>query len=354
MRTTRSLIAGALILGLSQPADAKEPSTATDEVRATTVEALAREFEKGYVYPEIGAEVAMRLRESLASGSYDGVGSGEDFASRLLASVNAVVADKHFMLWYSEQPLEGEMKPGPGYAEAQRLFLRRHNGFIRKVEHLPGNLGYLKVDALFDPEHIADQLAGALRFLQNVDALIIDIRDNGGGVPEAVQLVVSHLLPARPVLLMTHYWRPTDESTEFWSLEEGVEPRLPDTPVLILTSSETASGAEGLAYVLKHLGRATLVGERTWGGSHPGTTVRLSQHFAAVIPMGHSTNPITGGDWEGQGVEPHIEVPAADALDRAQQVAIERLLDDPDLDESWRSTLEERVLELGERRTESH
>ncbi|MCH8978960.1 MAG: S41 family peptidase [Armatimonadetes bacterium] len=331
----------------------KQPPDLTEELKAETVRSLAEKMAEKYVFSDKGSAVKEVLLQNLRSGKYGEVKDGDKFAEILLADVNEVIADKHFMLWYSASPLEGEMKPGPGYEERQRTFLKRQNGFVKSVEHLQGNIGYLKIDALFAPEHIERPIAGAMQFLNGTDAMIIDLRENGGGVPEAVQLLSSYFLKPEPVLLSTLYWKPTDEMIEYWSLKTVDGERYLGKPLYILTSKETASGAEGLAYTLKNLGRAIIVGERTWGGSHPGMTVKISKHFASVIPMGYSVNAVTGKDWEGTGVVPDFEVSADSAFVKAQVLALQALREKSP-DEEWKATLQRRVDELsGEKQQQS-
>jgi hypothetical protein len=65
--------------------------------------------------------------------------------------------------------------------------------------------------------------------------------------------------------------------------------------------------------------------------------VRLNDHFAAFIPSGRAINPITKTNWEGTGVKPDVECPSADALVRAQILAIEEVM--KTADEEWRSEL---------------
>lgn len=95
----------------------------------------------------------------------------------------------------------------------------------------------------------------------------------------------------------------------------------------VLTSHETFSGGEELAYDLRHTGRATLVGEITGGGAHPRIGVRVHPHLEASIPTCRSINPITGTDWEGTGVQPHIVTPATDALAAAHAEALAHISD---------------------------
>jgi C-terminal processing protease CtpA/Prc len=100
----------------------------------------------------------------------------------------------------------------------------------------------------------------------------------------------------------------------------------PDKPVFVLTSGTTFSGAEELGYDLQQLGRATVIGERTRGGAHPVERFRLRPHLQATIPVARAHSPASGGNWEGTGVLPDVDVPAGDALATAYQRALAHVL----------------------------
>jgi hypothetical protein len=96
--------------------------------------------------------------------------------------------------------------------------------------------------------------------------------------------------------------------------------------IYILTSKKTFSAAEEFTYNLKNLKRATIIGETTGGGAHPGGTRVATDRFVVWVPTGRAINPITNTNWEGTGVQPDIEVKAADALMVAQVKALEGLV----------------------------
>jgi hypothetical protein len=102
--------------------------------------------------------------------------------------------------------------------------------------------------------------------------------------------------------------------------------RLPDIPVYVLTSQATFSGAEEFAYDLKHMGRATLIGETTGGGGHMVDLAIIQENFQVLFPFAGAINPITKRSWEGTGVEPHIHVPQAEALKTAHLKAMDDLI----------------------------
>ena len=100
---------------------------------------------------------------------------------------------------------------------------------------------------------------------------------------------------------------------------------LADKPVFVLTSRNTASGAEQFAYDLKMLKRATIVGETTAGSAHSGIFHRLDDHFGMGIPEVKAINPYSENDWAEVGVEPDVISSSADALDIALKLARTRV-----------------------------
>jgi hypothetical protein len=97
--------------------------------------------------------------------------------------------------------------------------------------------------------------------------------------------------------------------------------------VYILTSKRTFSAAEEFTYNLQGLKRATVIGETTGGGAHPGRGYRINDHFMMFVPTGRAINPVTKTNWEGTGVKPDVEVPAEKALETAHRTAQQKLQD---------------------------
>jgi C-terminal processing protease CtpA/Prc len=206
--------------------------------------------------------------------------------------------------------------------------MKRSNFGFREVKILEGNIGYLDLRGFSDVAYAGETAVAAMNFLSNSDALIIDLRHNGGGSPRMIQLISSYLFGSEPVHLNNFYWRPTDTHSQTWTLPHVPGTRRPDRPVYVLTSKGTFSAAEEFSYNLKNLNRATLVGETTGGGAHPGGSVAATDRFMVWVPTGRAINPITNTNWEGTGVSPHMDVPAGEALDTAYSHALESLRDE--------------------------
>jgi C-terminal processing protease CtpA/Prc len=193
----------------------------------------------------------------------------------------------------------------------------QQNCMIRKTEILSHNVGYLKLDFFSDASVCGASARTAMASLNDADAIIFDLRNNAGGFENMVVLIASFLFD-HPEYMYSPRGAPTEDS---WTRSPVPGNRLADKPVFVLTSSTTCSGAEQFSYDLKMLKRATLIGETTRGGAHAGAFHRIDDHFGMGIPEEKAINPFAQADWEGVGVEPHVKVKAADALETAERLA---------------------------------
>ena len=165
----------------------------------------------------------------------------------------------------------------------------------------------------------------AMNFVSNVDSLIFDLQDNPGGGARLGTFLASYLFERTPVHLNDYYFRTGDRRMEMWTLENIPGKRLPDVPVQILINKNTFSAAEGFAYQLKHLDRATVIGETSSGGSHGGSSHSLGNRLVVYIPFSRSIHPKTKTDYEGVGVSPDVEVASDRALDVAHYLSVKML-----------------------------
>jgi C-terminal processing protease CtpA/Prc len=195
-------------------------------------------------------------------------------------------------------------------------------GFV-KAEQLDGNIGYVKFNGFFDVDACGPTASAAMSFVAGTRALIVDLRDNGGGSPAMVSYIASYLFSTRTHL--NDIWdRGTGKTEEFWTRDDIPGRRFGgEKPVYVLTAARTFSGAEEFAYDLQTQKRATIVGEVTGGGAHPVGGRRIDEHFIIGVPGARAINPVTHTDWEGVGIQPDVKVPAADALDAALRLVRE-------------------------------
>ncbi|WP_344406282.1 S41 family peptidase [Streptomyces longisporus] len=295
------------------------PAAAPTPVPVTDVPALvdetARLLTEHYVFPEAAEQLALLLRRRLAEGAYD-VESAEELSELVTADLQSVNGDPHLrLLYHLEQVPQGQ---GEAAEAAMRREFDASLGGVPRVELLTGGTALLELAPfLFPLSWSAEPLAAALTLVARAEALVLDLRGNGGGDPDTVAFVCSYLLDER-THLNTMYARVGDRHDQSWTLPHVPGARFGGTkPVHVLTGPGTFSAAEELAYDLQQLGRATVVGESTRGGAHPREGWTVHPNLEATIPVARAVNPVSGTNWEGTGVLPDVPCPAPDALDRA-------------------------------------
>jgi hypothetical protein len=305
--------------------------TLTAAVRRAIVLELAELAQDKYVYPEVGEKLATTIRAKLEQGGYDEIAGAGELARTLTEDLRALSNDRHWSVVYDPQRLPQNIDPETEQDQAQLApwlaRARRRNFGFEKVERLPGNIGYIDLREFAPCEYAGETAVATMGFVTNCDALIFDLRQNHGGYPSMIQLITSYLFDPEPRHINTFYYRPSDDYQQFWTFPHVPGRRLPEVPVYVLTSRATGSGAEEFAYNLKHMGRATLVGETTGGAAHPVTRKVIQEQYQVGLPYGRPINPITNEDWEGTGVEPHVTVPQEDALKTAHLHALAQLVE---------------------------
>ncbi len=269
------------------------PPDLTIDAAAKTVviDNLVKELNDGYVFPDVAKKIDADLRARQKNKEYDSLTSSRDFAKKLTEDVQAISHDKHMRVGFSFDGIPERVKrsePTEAEKAEDAWFMKRINYAFNKVERLEGNIGYIELTNFFEPEAGAETVAAAFNFIANTDALIIDLRRNGGGDPAMVQLICSYLFGDKPVHLNDLYWREGNRTEEFWTKPTVAGRKFLDKDVYVLTSARTFSGAEEFSYNLKNLKRATIIGETTGGGANPGGRVRLNEHFAVFVPAAPS------------------------------------------------------------------
>jgi hypothetical protein len=329
-----------LITGPSAVAQQKPRPDAAARSRA--IEGIARCLREGYVFPDVAQKMEQAVLDRAAAGAYDRITDGEALAAALTKDLRAVSHDRHIRVSYSAEVLPPEPETWtttpPAMSEEERRRMARDNFGLTKLDILKGNVGYLQFRLLAPPEVAGDTYVAAMSYLANTDALIIDLRTCAGAIsPDAIPMLCSYFF-ARPTHLNDLYWRPDNSTRQLWTWAHVPGKRYLEKPIYLLTSRGTFSGAEELAYDLKNLKRATLIGETTGGGAHGGGDRRADDHFTVWVPYGRAINPITKTNWEGVGVTPDVAVPAARALHQAHTTALRQLIAATD-DEAWKERL---------------
>ncbi len=279
---------------------------------------------ENYVYPEIAAAVCGTLQESLNAGRYNDAASLEILTDKLNEDFRRVTEDQHLEAWMSPGTYKSEPNLNDIILTSFGFISRnKNNNFgIPKVALVEGNIGFLELTSfkpLPNPE-TERIIRSAMDFLSNCDALIIDLRNNGGGHTNMREFICSYFFD-EPTQLSSTYSRETNSPYESFTLENFYSRRLVDVPLYILTSKKTISAPEIFAYDLQALKRAVIVGEMTAGSVNSGRIFTIRNSINLLIATGYTQNPITRTNCEGKGIQPDVEVPSENALEKALEIA---------------------------------
>lgn len=295
--------------------------------RAVVIDSVTTALNLQYVFADVAQAMEKHVRGKLRHGDYDALAGYPEFAEALTQDLQSISKDKHLRVTFIP-PEAAENTPGITPEElrrrAQEEAARRNFGFA-DVRLLDGNVGYLDLRQFYDATIAGETAIAAMNFLGHVDAMIFDLRQNGGGDPTMIQLLTSYFFD-QPTHLNSFYIRQGDQTQQFWTYASVPGPSLAQVPVWVLTSSRTFSGAEEFAYNFQSTKRGTIVGEVTGGGAHPvDRHAFLGLHMAVWVPFGRAINPITQTNWEGVGVQPDLPTAADQALEVAQAEALRKL-----------------------------
>ena len=161
-------------------------SIGTDD-KAEIVSRVASIMTDKYVDPDTGQEMASHILSRLEKGAYDELVSIKSFCAMLTSDLRAISNDRHLFVFHSpeekrEVAARLNLLPKEETEEIERHYYesdRRANFGFQKVEILDGNVGYLKLNYFASIEGVETVIA-AMGFLSNADAIIIDLRENGG------------------------------------------------------------------------------------------------------------------------------------------------------------------------------
>jgi len=349
------VLLGVASVDAQMPSPTSTPAPLTATVRRAVVDTLGAKLRQHYVDADTGAMIAKRVHDRLAAGAYDTITSPGRFAEALTVDMRSVNDDRHLNVTYN--PSSPGARPGPQGLQMPAVLptpvvpaspppsspgadaQRRTNYGLTRVDILPGNVGYIDIRGFSGAQMVVPAIKSALEYLQGTDAVIFDLRKNGGGSPFSVNTIISHFTTADTIASLTVRNRSGNQTFTRYTFASVPGPRRPTVPLYVLTSGATASAGEDFTFVLKNMKRATIVGGTTAGAGHNNAVLDLGEGFNASISFTRVMDPKTGAEWERVGVTPDVPVEPARALDVAHALALKTIAAN-EKDARWRRMLD--------------
>ena len=278
-----------------------------------------------YIFPARIEDVEAFLLQQLDQGIYDLIQNPEVFLDSLNQQIARITHDTHIKILADERRvkqirLDEKNEDAGKEREFTPDFLKRlqyENFRMRKLERLDGNIGYFSFLNFPPLGPSKESLTSAMNFLKYSNALIFDLRDNGGGHAESMHYLLGYFLADSTQIATWRYRLKNEIVTTFITTDTSVIKIPEEIPLFILVSHNTSSAAEGFAYTLQQYGRAVIIGEQTQGEANPGRLFVINDHLCMMIPTVESTHPVSKKSFDGIGVIPDISIDRKNALTQA-------------------------------------
>jgi hypothetical protein len=314
-----ALAVAALFAMVGSPVFASADAPFDAAQRGQILDGISRDL-NSYIFHAVTVKIRSELRsnrERLLA-----IADPMQFAKAVSDELHAAGNDKHLNLIYSADVLAPDADPTPAEIAHDKQSTIFHNADLMSAQWLPGNIGYIRIAGFpADSAEARRVIDAAMATIANTDALILDLRRNGGGDPSSLDYWMGYLFE-KPTELTSIRWTTPKPHVDRQFSAAKIGGRHYLKPIYVLTSARTFSCAEQFTYDLKALHRATVVGETTGGGANPGDFHRLTDHFAVFIPTGQAYNPYTKTNWEHTGVTPDVSTASGDALVNAYTLAL--------------------------------
>ncbi|WP_350292551.1 S41 family peptidase [uncultured Croceitalea sp.] len=289
-----------------------------NEIKAI-VQDISYQLGKNYVVKKSRTSFSKKLMELLVVGKYDSITQGDLLAEMLTNDLMSISNDKHLQIIPPSRIFEVKSrfgntteKEGPTTKNEETKDISNIGGSI-----LDNNIGYITLERFVHSQTTLQNTEKAFAKVADTKAIIIDLRNSGGGDG----LAVANLL--------SYFFEKNELNVVYPDLDKIPSPKdlmlkskLLEKPLYVLTSSKTISAGESFVYFLKNKKRATIIGEKTAGAGYRVDVFELSNGFNFVNSIYSSFDVENGEGWQGSGITPDLVTTKSKSMD----LAITRIL----------------------------
>lgn len=290
-------------------------SYAQKDDKTRVLSEITEKVKRYYVDKEAYKKVDSSFQNDLKKGTLNTLNKN-DFAALIGKKLRSDIKDYHFSFRYLENYSPEKVVDEKEKEKLHDFHNSLENFGFESVRRLEGNIGYINFKGFASPKSSANTLAAAMNFVANTNALIIDLRENQGGDNDMLLLFCSYFFDKKTDLYTT-YFRHEDKIVTNSTQAEVSGTKYLHKKIYILTSKNTFSAAEGLAYFLQEHHLAEIIGEKTPGAANPVDPFVIQNQYLLLVPTGKVSSSLDGKNWEHIGVSPDLKVNTKDALKAA-------------------------------------
>lgn len=318
MKTVKNgLIATVLfILAFGSNALSQNGSSLTEKDKSEVIKKTLELLNENYIFPDRVKKIDNYVTGKLKNGGYSNLTEPSAFLQAVNADLEREGADRHLNISFGPDRVkqirleEQNEKNGKTESVSPEWLMRMQfeNFRLRKVERLEGNIGYFNFLNFAPLAPSKESITGAMNFIRHSSAVIIDLRENGGGYAETLGFLLSYFLKDSLQIGESRHRKGNTIVKTYVPADPIIKKISDGVPVYILVSNKTSSAAEAFANTLQALKRATIVGEQTKGAANPGQLFVINDLLYVMIPTIEGKNLLSGKSIEGIGVTPDIKI----------------------------------------------
>ena len=289
------------------------------------IETIPSLISKNYVIIEKRNYIISEFTKRVEANKYFSIINSDSLAKILTNDLREISNDKHLYVEYIKSDTTKDEFNSDNWEKEERILERKKNFGFTEVKILSENIGYIKIVEFMHPQRGMPVAVAAMKFIENTEGLIIDIRGNGGGYGGLMNYVLNYYFDSGPTHISTTIYSEKDKLPDNEYTSDLVYGKLRvNTPLYVIVDGKTGSAAEFFAYTLQSFGKAKIVGQATAGAAHMNSYYPLSNNFRISISTGAPINPKTKTNWEKLGVKPDFFV-TENEIEKALELIIKEI-----------------------------
>jgi hypothetical protein len=340
----------------------------SDSLRYKLIGSLSKDIYKYYVSAGLARQMSDSIMCKYKTGGYDSSLNMDEFTFEITKDLRRISRDNHIMITPSHYDVTNDsislaQKLDKLSEKQRKKYFTKNGGRVKRFDEeyqeqtkddmftygdikiLPGNIGYVEIFDFKSASYVKEEnksrttIASVFQYLSNTHSIIIDMRENQGGVTRLSAKFCSYFskLPNSYFITTESFFRYDSSGTErelsykkiLYTDAKITNSQTRHKSIYILISRRTFSAAELAAYKIKQFApQTTIIGEQTKGGGNGYFGGQTGKYYRSIIPSEKAFDESHDNyNIEGNGITPDISCLADSALNIAFRLASKGNLD---------------------------